>query len=291
MSSLKLAAYLDAAKALDLCDAHNLAPGTAPGDLPVERVTAIVRAIGWTSLGKDGETAVLRSPCPRCGGTGQFAHFGTCFRCQGDRFEFQHGSARAEIADFIAKAFGRPTSVERAAARRDAALRRESERRRVALQEAGLSDILPSEEGHCPDLVLEAGTRATDIWWAFGKRRMSEKAVACLRREVDRHKARNDRQAAWKAEADAAPDAPEGRIEVVGEVLAVKSQETAYGVSPKMLVKAEAGWKVWATVPASIRHALDRGARVTFTASLRRSESDPKFAIASRPTQAKLAGA
>lgn len=91
--------------------------------------------------------------------------------------------------------------------------------------------------------------------------------------------------------------APEGRVEVEGEVISVKERDTAYGYEIKMTVAADAGYKVWVTRPRALEgywdddgiyHAgVDRGDRVRFTATLTRSDRDPRFAFGKRPTKAE----
>ena len=80
--------------------------------------------------------------------------------------------------------------------------------------------------------------------------------------------------------------APEGRVEVEGEVVSTKVQESVYGEQFKMLVRASEGWKVWTTIPASI--SPERGSKVRFTATLKPSNDDPFFAFGSRPAKASI---
>jgi hypothetical protein len=101
-----------------------------------------------------------------------------------------------------------------------------------------------------------------------------------------------------KAQTDAnersdAPDAPEGRVEIVGTVLSVKIREGYYGVELKMTVQHESGWRVWSTIPAAIADQVEdlddlKGQQVAFTATLKRSDDDASFAFASRPSKASL---
>lgn len=87
--------------------------------------------------------------------------------------------------------------------------------------------------------------------------------------------------------ADAVP-APEGRFEVVGELLVIKSQESFYGPQLKMLVKiktADGHWKAWGTCPRSLD--ADRGDQVKFTATFERSDKDEDFAFFKRPAKAQ----
>lgn len=80
---------------------------------------------------------------------------------------------------------------------------------------------------------------------------------------------------------------PQGRVQITGTVLTVKWQENDFGGSLKMLVQADAGWKVYGTVPASIAH-LDtlKGLRITFTATVQPKEAG--FGFFSRPTNGSV---
>ena len=91
-------------------------------------------------------------------------------------------------------------------------------------------------------------------------------------------------RAAEQAELDAAERCPTGRVEITGEILAIKLQESYYGDTLKMLVKDDRGFKVWGSIPSSL-HA-SRGARVTFMAAVEPSRDDDKFGFYKRPTKA-----
>jgi len=82
-------------------------------------------------------------------------------------------------------------------------------------------------------------------------------------------------------------DAPEGRQEFSGTVIATKEQHGDYGWSLKLIIEADAGYKVWVTCPAAIRE-VEKGQRVKFTATLTRSDRDPSFAFGKRPSKATI---
>ena len=80
-----------------------------------------------------------------------------------------------------------------------------------------------------------------------------------------------------------------GRVEIVGEVLAVKWQESNYGGSLKMLVEVEhdgGAYRLWGSVPSAIDP--ETGDRVSFTAKVERSSRDESFGFFKRPTKAEL---
>jgi hypothetical protein len=56
-----------------------------------------------------------------------------------------------------------------------------------------------------------------------------------------------------------------------------------------MLVRAEAGWKVWLTVPKALGSTNTHvGAIVTLTAEIKPSADDPAFAFGKRPRNASI---
>ena len=119
---------------------------------------------------------------------------------------------------------------------------------------------------------------------------ISDKQYAFIERLLVkvRDRARTDAERA--VETAAALPIPEEivgkRATVIGKVLSVKVVESAYGGQTKMLVKTDAGWKLWVSVPSHV--AIERGHRVKFDARIERSNDDPKFGFGSRPTNASI---
>ena len=106
-----------------------------------------------------------------------------------------------------------------------------------------------------------------------------------------------ERAATWaakKVEEDSEPKvpAPEGRVEIKGEVVHTRVDDGYYGRVVKMLVKCE-GFKVWSTAPDSVlsetvNNGGLKGHKIKFRATLTRSDRDESFAFAKRPTNAEL---
>jgi hypothetical protein len=122
--------------------------------------------------------------------------------------------------------------------------------------------------------------------------------------------AREKRRAAEAAEMAKAEDCPVGKVRITGTVLGLKVEESAYSygyrreavMTTKMLVRDDRGFKVYGTRPAikgdrvapfegaepqQTYIVLDKGDRVTFNATIERSEKDPKFGFFRRPSGAK----
>lgn len=115
---------------------------------------------------------------------------------------------------------------------------------------------------------------------------LSERQVAAYTKAVARDAERAAQRAA-EGELDA--PAPSGKVTVVGKVLSLKVQSSAYGDTLKMLVRDDRGFKVWVSVPAAINGSdTVAGVRVQFTATLEVSDRDECFAFGKRPTKASV---
>ncbi|RLF30279.1 MAG: hypothetical protein DRN14_00035 [Thermoplasmata archaeon] len=83
--------------------------------------------------------------------------------------------------------------------------------------------------------------------------------------------------------------APEGKVTVTGEVLAIKAKEGYFNETVwKMMVRSEAGWRVWCTIPQAISCDVRVGDMIQFTATLTRSDRDKYFAFGKRPSRASI---
>jgi hypothetical protein len=94
-------------------------------------------------------------------------------------------------------------------------------------------------------------------------------------------------QAKREVEKAAAADCPKGRVKVEGVILKIRTDDTYYGPTTKMLVKATEGYLVWGTRPSGIGWQKV-GDKVRFTASVTPFNDDPKFGFFKRPTNAML---
>tara|TARA_Y100000114_G_scaffold143590_1_gene151293 strand:+ start:2687 stop:3508 length:822 start_codon:yes stop_codon:yes gene_type:complete len=98
-------------------------------------------------------------------------------------------------------------------------------------------------------------------------------------------KAEQERAARDAAHRDG-EDVTEGRQVITGTMLTMKRQETIYGLTLKMLVQDDRGFRVWGSVPSGLT-AL-RYDRITFTATVQRSDKDSKFGFFKRPTKSQV---
>lgn len=114
---------------------------------------------------------------------------------------------------------------------------------------------------------------------------LSEKQVAAVLRTLDQIE---DRQREKAERMATAQPAPSGKAQVVGRVLSIKDYENDYGVTWKMIVEDDRGFRVFVSVPRAIDD-VERGDRVTFVATLTPADDDPTFAFGKRPTKAAMA--
>lgn len=126
---------------------------------------------------------------------------------------------------------------------------------------------------------------ASDIAEKVRRWMLSEKQQALVAKIVNGLAERAGRR---NEEIAAAKPIPTGRGEVDGTVLTIKEQSfhTGYGrwsTTLKMLVQCD-GYKLWGTVPSAIAEQVQRGDRVTFTATV--TEKERGFGLFSRPAGA-----
>jgi hypothetical protein len=96
---------------------------------------------------------------------------------------------------------------------------------------------------------------------------------------------------ATPADVTPVPDTSE-RIVITGEVVSIATKENDYGEREVMTVEDDRGFKVWGTVPQKLIEASYtgelKGERVTFTATVQRSDRDESFGFFKRPTKAEI---
>ena len=190
--------------------------------------------------------------------------------------------------DCLANRFEALTASEFQRLRKDATLNRQ--RSKLADQRSTFIEANPVIGG-IPAHLEEFGYNdfLADINRRFQKyANLSEKQVAAVQSSIERDVEWAARRAKDTAEAALAPDVSEGKQAIKGEVVSVKWQDSDFGSTMKMVVRVEQGWKVWGTVPRAIDVKV--GDTVTFTATVTRSDRDPKFGFFKRPTKAAVIG-
>lgn len=130
-----------------------------------------------------------------------------------------------------------------------------------------------------------------DSIFVWGK--LSPKQTDIVRKSLVRAKERlakkEARRKEWEKEAAEAPPVPETdeRIDIIAEILSIKTTEGRFGFQTKALYKTQAGYKLWGSLPSAICDA-EKGDCVQFSAKVTRSNDDASFGFISRPTKAKM---
>lgn len=257
---------------------------------------------GWYSK----RPAVL-TKFPPLNPAGNFVRKGTCDHC-GARFDwgsvYQHTSgAHIVVGNVCAdKTMDVPSRLELDVRRMKAriAAARETARNAAAARAqsvtGGYEWLYAGPHNHA---TLDDIARKGLAWGG-----LTERQVELVKRIHDGTPAEWEVKKAAKAAARAAEESAAQpvpvtteRMEITGEVLTIKEQE---GYAPggviwpgqstptvfKMLVRTDAGYKLWGTVPRDLE--IQQGSKIAFSAKIERSKDDPKFGFFSRPTKAKV---
>ena len=181
-------------------------------------------------------------------------------------------------------------NLRKASAARRASSKNAEQRAAILEAHPVLITAMESDNSFVQDVMRRFKTKAA----------LSDKQIAAVKIALVRDAERAERKEVWATEAELAADAPTGKVTVTGEIVSTKWQESMYGSTHKMILKTEAGWKLWVTVPTSVNDDLEmlrkesgvnlqyEGKTVTLTATVTPSDSDPKFAFGKRPTNARL---
>lgn len=233
--------------------------------------------------------------CKRCGGTGVYLHYGTCFRCMG------------------AKADPSPNPKRKFQAAPDVRARRDEKRaEEVRQRDQWIADTLNAHGPEVADPIMAAHEKVadwhgapedlpeserpsrTDYFLASmydhlrdRERDLTPNQVEAVKRAVERElQYRQERQAEEEQVASAPPLAG-GRQVLRGKVLSTKTQHSQYGTTTKMLLLLDDGNRVYGSVPSGL-YGVDRGDRVELTGNVERSTDDQHFGFFSRPTKAQF---
>jgi len=234
--------------------------------------------------------------CFRCGGRGFFGPAcvfgGVCFDCGRQTIygtpvpgsgivTASARNVRAPLTETPEEESKRIRKMEAFVAEKAAKEAAKAEKRAAAL--AALSPAARELLAHPTSDFFRSLAEGVDKYGSLTPRQVEALEAAAVRdaaRKVER-----DAQA---ASAAAAGPIAAGRREVSGRILSVKEKETDFGITVKMLVLADNGHKFYGTVPSNIVMEAKAGDRVTLTATVEPSATDPAFAFLSRPTKAVL---
>lgn len=260
-------------------------------------------------------------PCPQCGQPvrlarlyGSFTDHNCNAACQyalGPMCDCSCGGANHQGGYIPPTANGEVAAealsyYRRTVAKREAGIATRSAERAAAKREQHEADIAAWREEH-PEAWAWIAEHASDNDFAADLARSLLYYASLTPRQTEAA----ERAAKRDAERAAAPilapvPAPSGEVTLTGEVVGARAEETYYShrgeTTWKMLVQAEAGWKLWVTVPESLQRAFwaDRettardlrgwlvGRQVALTVTVQPSPKDPTFAYGRRPRKAAL---
>ena len=227
----------------------------------------------------DDEVLAIR--CGRCGGSGIISAYipvngGECFGCGGAGVERNTtvGEERRRDRETVNRMNRKMLRNEKERAARVAkadAERAEAETKRAAFLAAneGLEDALAALPGDFGvSLRASLATKGT----------LTEKQVAAALRVAAEVTEREEK----------ATPVVEGRGVIAGIVRSVKTVDTDFGTTFKMIVEDDRGFRLYGTVPNAILDDVEAGSRVEFTARAEASNNDPAFGFYSRPSKARL---
>lgn len=288
-----------------------------------ERINAdIIEHEGFTYVEFNGE---FFKGCKRCGGTGHYSFDGyssDCYACgnSSEKLGEHLGNDRKVAEKWCHERAVRRAQRERKAQAKAQAAQDARDARVAALTatDPEVVALLKKTDDAEAEAYATGDYRAVERTNGFlrdmagklfnaAESGLTDNMVAALRKFVASE--------AEKAAKAAAHPAPSGRVVVTGEIASAKVKESDYGVAYKILVKDDAGFKVWVSLPkaqadqareawAEVHPELYTygpdcwflgtdgtdetgvvGLRITFTATLEPSQDDVAFAFGSRPSK------
>jgi hypothetical protein len=242
--------------------------------------------------------------CPRCGGSGH-VYWGTCFLCGGARHVVR--TERLYTADQLPKAQARKAKAQATKeAKAKAKLDEQAARLSAAIREFELTGIYAAMK--LSDARPQAMTHHTQRRYAKAKQ-AREAFETCARiGSAQLEKTAHWLKDAWASylelaqtirtedqlKEEARQNQPKewihpGRYEVTGIVAGIKESASQWGSSVKAIVK-DGLRTYYVTIPRGVEAEGLRGRAVSFTATIERSDRDPLFGFASRPSKWLVVG-
>ena len=253
------------------------------------------------------ETPETKSPwqeCSRCGGTGNlpcysFIEGGVCFKCGGSG----NGKKTSLVITSCSEQFS--TLIEQTAQERLETAKAKKDAKQKIKEDAKQNkwnEFLKTNPAvkavHELQNKLDTGIATQDDMNFLTNlpsfvcdmvRQSSFKAFLSEKQLFWVHKCYNEtleKLTKRKEDEENAIDAPEGKMQVTGQIVFMQTYDNEWGCTTKMLIQ-ENGFVVWASLPASIYEA-EKGDTVTFTATLTRNANKHNTANAKRPSKASI---
>ena len=248
------------------------------------------------SLSQPKECVVCR--CDRCGGSGVYHVFGTCYRCGGNGKDptYRDWGFPADWSDEQCQQFLDARTARLEKARLSRAAKKQAKQLAVYMANLQRHPILAklhetrggSEWPYLREEFSEAlSPVALDILCKSVQFPLSERQVAVLEKALADF---NDREARRAAERAALKAVEAGRRVVEGVVVSVKKSSFNVGYNRsvtqiKVLIKCD-GYKLFGTAPASIADEVKAGDSIRLTATVESKELG--FGFFSRPTGGEI---
>lgn len=89
-------------------------------------------------------------------------------------------------------------------------------------------------------------------------------------------------------ECEKIPAIENGRYDIVGKMVCVRTKDTNWGLSYKCLIVGDNGQKFWGSVPKQLHIERDLNKKFRLRATVERSSNDPKFGFYKRPSKLEL---
>lgn len=255
--------------------------------------------------------------CKRCGGEGHFSHNGEHSRC----YECDNTSAKLGV-ELASREAAEKWCHERAVRKAQRERAREAQRLALVANMEKYQRSLKADDAEVYEFLMtikiendtqeqystyeewaraqqaQSGANlekdgfiramAETLRWVGPAKPFTPNMIAAVRRTMERRQE--------QATEAASHPAPTGRVAVTGEITSTKMVEGDYGTAYKILVKDDAGFKVWCSIPkaqhdeAAYEEGYEsfsslKGRRITFTATLSPSTDDASFAFGSRPAK------
>lgn len=228
----------------------------------------------FLSVTVPGGNYATKATCDHCGATFSYGSF---YRHEptGEIIAVGHICAANTMLPGVDQAARHRKAVERAVEAAKTARINAAYRAELLAEHPGLEEALNAEHYIVQDIASRFHGPRPEL---------SGKQVALvfkIAREVA------EREAAEAARlANAEPVVTGKGVQIEGEVVGLKLHENEWGVTWKMVVADDRGFKVWGTVPSAI--SPERGDRVRFVANVEAAEDDEFFGFFKRPRKAEV---
>lgn len=262
-----------------VADEDPLAAGTpaTPADEALTRISGYVDTYVPIKAQVEVDPA-WRIPCTKCGGTGEYAHYGTCSACRGRKTILSpEGRKKYRALKAAGKDGARDKHLAGFAADPDMA---------VAIDKVLADAIAHTPEGCHPEIAQQVA----DVHYPAFTHDISFKALHSGRWTGPQRDALVRAVDQTDTPKEPGAPAPAGKVETSMKVVKAEYRPGYQGATVgKMLLEHEDGWRAWVTVPHDLEVATGydiemlKGTQLHLKVTLEPKDDDPSFAIGKRP--------